>query len=69
VEFAERIIRLTGSGSKIVYLPLPADDPRQRQPDITLAGKVLGWAPRVEVETGLRSTIDYFTSYLAALHN
>jgi UDP-glucuronate decarboxylase len=60
LEFAERIIRLTGSSSKIVFKPLPADDPRQRQPDITLAREKLGWEPVVPLETGLRATIDYF---------
>ncbi len=65
LEFAERIIRLTGSTSRIVFRPLPADDPRQRQPDITLAGGKLGWRPEIEVETGLKRTIDYFAALLA----
>jgi len=64
LEFAERIIRLTGSTSRIVYKPLPADDPQQRQPDITLATSRLGWSPTVDVETGLRQTIDYFSALL-----
>ena len=61
LEFAERIIALTGSSSKIIFKPLPADDPRQRQPDITLAKERLDWQPTVPLETGLRATIDYFS--------
>ncbi|HZV81807.1 MAG TPA: UDP-glucuronic acid decarboxylase family protein [Geobacteraceae bacterium] len=61
LEFAERIISLTGSSSRIVFKPLPADDPKQRQPDITLAGEKLGWGPRVDVEEGLKKTISYFS--------
>ncbi len=60
LEFAERIIGLTGSSSKVIFKPLPADDPRQRQPDISLAKEKLGWAPAVELEAGLKRTIDYF---------
>jgi UDP-glucuronate decarboxylase len=63
-ELAEIIIRLTGSRSQIVYAPLPQDDPVRRRPDIGLAGRVLRWAPTVELEEGLRSTIDYFESLL-----
>jgi UDP-glucuronate decarboxylase len=66
VEFAKKIIALTGSSSRIVYRPLPADDPRQRQPDITLAKKMLGWEPKVHVDEGLKQTIDYFSSRLNA---
>lgn len=65
LEFARRIIGLTGSRSQIVFKPLPADDPKQRQPDISLARQRLGWQPRVEVETGLKRTIDYFAAKLA----
>ena len=64
LEFAERIISLTGSRSKIVFNPLPADDPQQRQPDISLAGTRLGWSPTVDVETGLMQTIDYFATLM-----
>ncbi|MDK2909029.1 MAG: UDP-glucuronate decarboxylase [Bacteroidales bacterium] len=60
LELAEKVIRLTGSKSKIVFLPLPSDDPKQRQPDITLARKVLNWEPKVPLEEGLKLTIDYF---------
>ena len=65
LEFAERIIRLTGSSSRIIFKPLPADDPKQRQPDITLASEKLGWKPVVPVEEGLKKTIDYFASLMA----
>lgn len=65
LEFAERIIRLTGSSSKIIFKPLPADDPQQRQPDISLASDKLGWKPSVPVEDGLKKTIDYFTALMA----
>jgi dTDP-glucose 4,6-dehydratase len=61
-EFAERIIRLTGSKSTISFHPLPTDDPKQRRPDITRAGRLLGWKPGVDLETGLGKTIDYFKS-------
>ena len=59
-ELAEKVIELTGSRSKLVHRPLPADDPMQRQPDITLARKVLGWEPKIRLIDGLRKTIDYF---------
>ncbi|NQV01864.1 MAG: NAD-dependent epimerase/dehydratase family protein, partial [Bacteroidia bacterium] len=60
IELAELVLKLTGSRSKIVYMPLPADDPTQRQPNIELAGKELGWKPTIPLEEGLRKTIDYF---------
>ncbi|MBJ6800229.1 UDP-glucuronic acid decarboxylase family protein [Geomonas propionica] len=66
LEFAKKIIDLTGSTSRIVYRPLPADDPKQRQPDITLAKQMLGWEPKVSVDDGLRQTIDYFRSVLTS---
>jgi UDP-glucuronate decarboxylase len=61
---AEMIIKMTSSKSKIIYLPLPQDDPKQRQPDISLARKELGWTPVVGMETGLGKTIEYFTRLL-----
>jgi len=64
LEFAERIIALTGSRSKVVFKPLPADDPRQRQPDISLAGEKLGWSPKVPVVEGLQKTISYFSALI-----
>jgi len=59
-EIARTIVRLVGSSSKIVYRPLPVDDPKQRQPDITRARTLLGWEPKVSLEDGLRTAIDYF---------
>ncbi len=64
LEFARRIIELTGSGSKIIFRDLPSDDPKQRQPDITQAREKMGWKPEVALETGLKKTIDYFKSLL-----
>lgn len=61
-EFAEEIIRLTGTSQKIVYKPLPVDDPKQRQPDITKAKKILGWEPKVKRSEGVRITYEYFKS-------
>jgi UDP-glucuronate decarboxylase len=66
LEFARRIIALTGSSAKVVFKPLPADDPKQRQPDISLAREKLGWEPHVQIETGLKQTIEYFAALLAA---
>ena len=64
-ELAEIIIDLTNSRSELVHRPLPADDPRQREPDITLARTQLGWEPRIELKEGLRRTIAYFDSLLS----
>jgi UDP-glucuronate decarboxylase len=64
LELANVVIELTGSRSKLIFKPLPADDPRQRQPDITLAKKLLGWAPQVELREGLKNTIRYFEAQL-----
>ena len=61
-DLAKKIIKMTGSKSKIVYLPLPEDDPKQRKPDISLAKKELTWQPVVDLETGLGRTIEYFQS-------
>ncbi|MEX0997219.1 MAG: UDP-glucuronic acid decarboxylase family protein [Flavobacteriaceae bacterium] len=60
LEFAEEIIKLTGTNQKIVYKPLPQDDPMQRQPDITRAKNILGWQPKVSREKGMKITYDYF---------
>lgn len=65
LELARKVIEMTGTKSKIVHVPLPSDDPRQRRPDISLAFERLdGWKPNVELDRGLRSTIDYFSSVL-----
>jgi UDP-glucuronate decarboxylase len=63
-ELAELVIELTGSKSKLVFRPLPADDPKQRQPDISLARKLLDWEPSIPLEAGLKRTIDHFDSVL-----
>jgi UDP-glucuronate decarboxylase len=60
LELAQLTLKLVGGKSKIVHKPLPADDPRQRQPDITLARKILKWEPTVPLEEGLKRTIEYF---------
>ena len=64
LEFAETILRLTDSRSKIVFQPLPVDDPKVRQPDISVARHILGWEPRVSLEDGLDKTIAYFRKKL-----
>lgn len=64
LEFAEKIIAMTGSRSKVSFNPLPQDDPKQRQPDITLAQEKLGWNPKVSIDEGLRLSIEYFKTKL-----
>jgi UDP-glucuronate decarboxylase len=64
LELARLIIKLTKSASKIIFQPLPMDDPTQRKPDITLAGNKLGWKPKVDLEKGLKNTIEYFRDIL-----
>ncbi|MCW5906971.1 MAG: SDR family oxidoreductase [Chitinophagales bacterium] len=61
-QFAEEIIKLTGTTQKVIYKPLPIDDPKQRQPDITRAKELLGWEPKVNRSEGLKITYDYFRS-------
>ncbi len=65
-ELAEKILTLTGSASKLTFEPLPPDDPKQRQPDITLAKEKLGWEPTVDLDAGLRQTIPYFKGLIDA---
>jgi UDP-glucuronate decarboxylase len=60
LELAEKVIQLSNSNSKIVYKNLPIDDPKQRQPDISVAKKILKWEPKIELEQGLKNTINYF---------
>jgi UDP-glucuronate decarboxylase len=64
-ELAETVLRLTESKSRIVFRPLPADDPSQRQPDISKALKFLNWQPKVALQDGLKETIAYFRKLLA----
>lgn len=63
-ELANKVIQLTNSRSKIVWMPLPPDDPTQRQPDIRLAKKELDWEPKIPLEQGLKTTIEYFASII-----
>jgi len=63
-QFAEEVIELVGSKSKVVYEPLPQDDPKQRKPDITKAQEILGWEPKVDRKEGLRRTLDYFKLHI-----
>jgi dTDP-glucose 4,6-dehydratase len=65
LDFARKIIEITGAQSEIVTKPLPVDDPKVRQPDITRAKKLLGWEPKVDFESGIRETIEYFRDRLA----
>jgi dTDP-glucose 4,6-dehydratase len=62
LDCAKAVLRVTGSNSKIVFGPLPQDDPNQRQPDITKARRLFGWEPKIDLETGLRLSLDYFRS-------
>ena len=64
LELAEKVIEFTGSKSKIVFQPLPQDDPKMRRPDITLAKAKLDWEPKVKLDDGLRKTIEYFKTTL-----
>ena len=66
LEFAKRICALTGRELKISHEPLPSDDPRKRQPDISKARRILGWEPAVGLEDGMRETIDYFKALESA---
>jgi UDP-glucuronate decarboxylase len=66
LELAEMVLRLTGSRSRLVFMPLPQDDPRRRCPDISLAKSMLGWQPEVELEDGLQRTIHHFRGLLGA---
>ena len=63
LELAENVIRLTGSKSKLVYRPLPQDDPKQRRPDISLAKQLFNWEPEIKLEDGLKKTIEYFRNF------
>jgi UDP-glucuronate decarboxylase len=67
IELAETVLDLTGSRSSLIHEPLPQDDPRQRQPDITAAKSRLGWEPEIALRDGLRPTIAYFDTLLSRL--
>ncbi len=64
IELAEKVLSLTGSKSKLIFEPLPQDDPKQRKPDITLAQNHLGWEPKIALEEGLKKTISYFKDFV-----
>ena len=66
LQFAEKVIEITGSKSKITFKDLPEDDPKVRQPDISKAQRVLGWEPQVDLDTGLGRTLEYFRLKLGA---
>ena len=63
LDFAKEILALTGNKVKIIFKPLPEDDPKQREPDITKAKKILGWEPKVNRKDGLKITYEYFKSF------
>jgi dTDP-glucose 4,6-dehydratase len=65
LQFAQAILKYTGSSSQVAYKPLPEDDPKVRQPDITLAKKLLGWEPKVMLDEGIAKTVAYFSDFLA----
>jgi len=67
IELAELVLELTGSKSELVNRPLPQDDPKQRKPDISLAGEKLAWSPKTQLRDGLKKTIDYFDGLLAEI--
>jgi UDP-glucuronate decarboxylase len=66
-QLAETILEMTGSKSKLVFMPLPQDDPKQRRPDISKAGEILGWAPKVALVDGLRPAMEYFADEIHAM--
>ena len=65
LECAEMVLKVTGSKSRIRYEPLPQDDPKQRRPDITKARQLLGWEPKIDLESGLKLSLDYFRRAIA----
>jgi dTDP-glucose 4,6-dehydratase len=65
LECAQMVLKVTGSNSKILYEPLPQDDPKQRCPDITKARQLLAWEPKIDLEAGLRQSLDYFKTAVA----
>ncbi|HZQ23232.1 MAG TPA: UDP-glucuronic acid decarboxylase family protein [Terriglobales bacterium] len=69
LECAEKVLAVTGSKSEIRYEPLPQDDPKQRRPDISKAKRLLGWEPKIDLDTGLRMSLNYFQQMVALLHS
>jgi dTDP-glucose 4,6-dehydratase len=69
LDLAERVLQITGSGSRIEHAPLPVDDPRARQPDIGRAARLLGWQPSVSLDEGLQRTVEYFSTVLEPVHH
>jgi dTDP-glucose 4,6-dehydratase len=67
LECAQLVLKVTGSKSQTRYEPLPQDDPKQRRPDITKARQLLGWEPTIDLETGLRKSLDYFQKAVAEI--
>jgi dTDP-glucose 4,6-dehydratase len=65
LDCANAVLRITGSKSKVIFKPLPVDDPMQRQPDILRAKQLLGWEPKIDLESGLKLSLEYFRSRLA----
>ena len=66
LQFAQVILETTGGSSELVFQPLPVDDPKIRQPDITRAREVLGWEPKIDLDQGLRQTVEYFRQLFAS---
>jgi UDP-glucuronate decarboxylase len=66
LELAEMVLKLVGGKSKLTFMPLPMDDPKQRQPNIELAKDKLGWEPKVPLDEGLKRTVHYFAKLLQA---
>jgi UDP-glucuronate decarboxylase len=64
IELAQLVLKVTGSQSKLVFLPIPLDDPKQRKPDISLARELLNWEPKIKLEQGVIQTVNYFKSIL-----
>ena len=69
LELAEKVIELTNSTSEIIYNPLPGDDPKQRQPDISLAKEKLNWEPKIPLDEGLVPTIEYFAERMESVED
>ena len=64
LELAEKVLKLTNSASRLIFMPLPEDDPTQRRPDISLAKRNLNWMPKIDIDEGLQKTINYFNEVI-----